>query len=273
MATTIWGLLKESLTSSKLIREAIADMIADHDNDPASHLGETGSLQSHKASEIIDHLAASVVSDKLQAWINGTFLGSFSRNDFHWTTIFESIDGYDNSDPDYVTVGYTGVRIQTSTALNNYQFLQREIYLNPVIDWSRPMKLSIGVQFVDTTHQNVWLGVGDCTASLPNPTIRHIGFKVIDGTIYGTVANGTTETTLNLGSVSAMAKTVFAFDFDGSVITFYIDGVNKGTISTNIPTGNSNADVVLSACIKVTLAGAYKTFFLSTWDYWIGILS
>ena len=64
MATSIWGLLKESLTSSKLIREAIADMIADHDNDPESHLGATGSLQSHKASEIIDHEALSIVADK-----------------------------------------------------------------------------------------------------------------------------------------------------------------------------------------------------------------
>ena len=65
MATNIWGLLKESLISSKLIREAIADMIADHDNDPTAHLGETGSLLSHKASEIIDHEAASILLDKM----------------------------------------------------------------------------------------------------------------------------------------------------------------------------------------------------------------
>ena len=60
----IWGLLKKALTDDTTIEERIAEMIADHDNSPTSHLGETGSLQSHAASAIIDHLAGSIIADK-----------------------------------------------------------------------------------------------------------------------------------------------------------------------------------------------------------------
>lgn len=92
MATSIWGLLKESLTSSKLIREAIADMIADHDNDPTSHLGETGSLQSHKASEIIDHEALSIISDKIAS--GQIYGGHMDTTKMLIKPAFESVDAY-----------------------------------------------------------------------------------------------------------------------------------------------------------------------------------
>ena len=40
-------------------------LIVEHNNDEASHLEVGQSLQSHKASEIIDHLASSIIADKL----------------------------------------------------------------------------------------------------------------------------------------------------------------------------------------------------------------
>jgi hypothetical protein len=64
--SNLWGNLKESQDSDKTIRQAIDDMIADHDNNSASHLGPTGSLNSHAASAIIDHLAQSILNDKLE---------------------------------------------------------------------------------------------------------------------------------------------------------------------------------------------------------------
>ena len=60
-----WGLLQKSQTDPSTIDEATASAIADHNNDPDSHLDVGQSLQSHKASAIIDHLAESVVNDKL----------------------------------------------------------------------------------------------------------------------------------------------------------------------------------------------------------------
>ena len=63
---TLWGLLKKSQTDDTLIDDEIDSKISDHNDDESAHLGETGSLQSHKAAEIIDHVAESVVNDKIK---------------------------------------------------------------------------------------------------------------------------------------------------------------------------------------------------------------
>jgi hypothetical protein len=67
MALQVWGLLPKSQTSNETIEEAIARLIAEHESDEEAHLGVGDSLQSHKASEIIDHLARSIVTDKISA--------------------------------------------------------------------------------------------------------------------------------------------------------------------------------------------------------------
>lgn len=61
----VWGALPKTQTDATTIDDAIAAAIAVHNADPDAHLEAGGSLQSHKASEIIDHEALSVVADKL----------------------------------------------------------------------------------------------------------------------------------------------------------------------------------------------------------------
>lgn len=68
MATINWGLLNKSQVDSQTIEQVIDAKIAAHEADPASHLGVGESLQSHKASEIIDHVAESIVTDKIRSF-------------------------------------------------------------------------------------------------------------------------------------------------------------------------------------------------------------
>lgn len=66
MSITNWGELTKALDDPETIEEAIERLIGAHDENVDAHLGANGSLLSHKASEIIDHLAESVVNDKMQ---------------------------------------------------------------------------------------------------------------------------------------------------------------------------------------------------------------
>lgn len=61
----IWADLARATNDPTTIDEAIATATAAHNDDPDAHLGADQSLQSHRASEIIDHLAESVVNDKI----------------------------------------------------------------------------------------------------------------------------------------------------------------------------------------------------------------
>lgn len=62
----IWADLARATNDPTTIDEAIGVAVAAHNDDPDAHLGDDQSLQSHRASEIIDHLAESVVNDKLK---------------------------------------------------------------------------------------------------------------------------------------------------------------------------------------------------------------
>lgn len=66
MSIETWGLMDKSLTDAEKVEAAISRLITAHNADETAHLGVGQSLQSHKASEIIDHLIGSVLADKLQ---------------------------------------------------------------------------------------------------------------------------------------------------------------------------------------------------------------
>jgi len=61
-----WENIPKNQIDTETIEEAIVRLIAAHNNNEESHLGSGQSLQSHKASEIIDHLTSSVVSSSLR---------------------------------------------------------------------------------------------------------------------------------------------------------------------------------------------------------------
>ena len=67
MSTITWGALNKALDSNETIEEAIARLIQDHEDDANAHIENGESLYDHKQSEIIDHLALSIVTDKLAA--------------------------------------------------------------------------------------------------------------------------------------------------------------------------------------------------------------
>ena len=61
----VWGNLYKSQISLEKIETAVLRMIQDHEDDEDAHLEAGESLYSHKASEIIDHLINSIITDKI----------------------------------------------------------------------------------------------------------------------------------------------------------------------------------------------------------------
>ena len=91
---------------------------------------------------------------------------------------------------------------------------------------------------------------------------RHIGFKMIDAALYGTVGNGTSESTLLLTTISSSEHVTLDCDFKPGVeCRFHLDGVDKGAITTNLPSGTIGADEILHASVANTEA-ADKNFLL-----------
>lgn len=81
----IWGPMAKDLNNNQTIPQAIAEAVTVHNDDPEAHLGPTQALQSHRAAEVIDHLAESVVNDKIQRAARAyvAVVGSGALGDFN----------------------------------------------------------------------------------------------------------------------------------------------------------------------------------------------
>lgn len=112
--TEVWGLLAKSQTDDTTIDEAVDAKIAVHEADPDSHLGESESLQSHKASAIIDHLAGSILADKM------------TNTDFVIQTSFDSLDGWQKYGS-YEATDWPGFSITSQKGTVNYSKVYAQI--------------------------------------------------------------------------------------------------------------------------------------------------
>ncbi|MFH1188243.1 MAG: hypothetical protein V1652_00150 [bacterium] len=76
-------------------------------------------------------------------------------------------------------------------------------------------------------------------------TQNHIGFvgRASTGStafLYASVANGSSQTQVAIGGVNLDVYNTFAFAREGGTVTFYVNGVSRATINTNLPTTPQN---------------------------------
>ena len=213
MPITNWGELTKALDDAQTILQAIAEMIAAHDSDPDAHLGVNGSLQSHKASEIIDHLAASVVLDKMAR--------KFSVN-----TNFESLDGWGqfHGGTGYIQTHFPGMLL-AGTALGTgwAQIIGANAWGgNFEADQNCQYK---SVNFI-TNPANGLVRFGIGVTRIADGTTG-LYFEINAGNIYcGAINDPSTILSASLGALSA-GWHCFEIDYTASTHTavFLIDGV------------------------------------------------
>lgn len=165
--TTVWGLLAKSIINGETIEAAIDRLILAHNEDETSHLETGQSLQSHKASLIIDHVARSVVRDKL----------GFDR--FSIDEHFSTIDSWSKIGT-VILESLADVELATTAILNNYSCFfsfpgsetadQGTRYQNP--SWETRVKI------YSTTNQIAYIIQGD-----PLEPVG-AGFKIVNNVLY-----------------------------------------------------------------------------------------
>ena len=160
----------------------------------------------------------------------------------------------------------TYVRLSTGTTTDSVAQVEKAAYGFGTGEaygatWSKKRYLGMYVYFLDTSALEAWLVAGSCEANY----YEHIGFKLIDNKLYGTVADGSTESTLLLETISCSHKRLECI-FDPTIpeCRFYVDGEDKGAITTNLPTGTLRAIYLLNAKIRNTEA-ANKRMDISEW--------
>lgn len=214
MSDPAWGMLSKSQDNPETIEQCIARLIAEHNNNEAAHLAEGQSLSSHKASEIIDHLARSVWRDKL----------AFDR--FQIDDHFDTIDTWGKSANVFLdNIGQ--VSLSTTNVTNNRQNFYiiagdatQEAGLiptNPIFETR--VKLSHAV------NQNAYIIHGD--PDVP----AGVGFKIVNGSLYAVWFDGASaEHTQAITGVTVTNWNLYRVEIvDGVNIKFYVNGILKYT--------------------------------------------
>ena len=122
--------------------------------------------------------------------------------------------------------------------------------------WNKRRRFGMLINLGTNTYQVLHLVSGEVSSRTAiGNTRHHIGFKIDDKTLYGTVANGTTESTLNMGTVATGTYYRLECDFvPGTSCDFYLNGTLKGTLTANLPSGTTDAEYISYLSISNTEA-------------------
>jgi hypothetical protein len=225
----IWGQLPKAQDNNQTIDQAIALAIANHEADADAHLGVGESLQSHKASEVIDHVAQSIVGDKITAkqeflnipltvdfWpthvgINTWFMDQVSlRATFGGVAIAE-LKSREAAGVFYSLLGPNGTVFQFSLYLGGSANMKFDILCGWVDDW--PSNQAIGFHWESNHLYARWQNFGDGDIDIQ-----------IDGV-----------------DITQQHIMRVQFDYDTKILTWFVDGVAKATHTlTAIPSWSSS---------------------------------
>lgn len=182
---------------------------------------------------------------------------SLSRDDFHWFTLFESLDGFGITG---ATISANYVSVATTASTNNVAFLQK--FLGIDYTWSQERKIKFGIDFTQVDSNTIFLGgMGGSAMTL---TERRVGFYYDGSEFYGITADGTNYSTVVLGAFGSTLEIKF---FPGNRAEFYIDNVYIDQLTTTLPTGTTRSERICYFYLK-TLNDVSKEVRFYYYDFW-----
>jgi hypothetical protein len=247
-ANSAWGNLPKSQVDDETVEGAIDRLVQAHDDDENAHIEVGQSLQSHKASEIIDHAARSIVTDKLY------------KDRFILDTHFAGIDGWQKTagvacpmvgEVDIVTTAVNG-----NTQIFNTQ--NPDIDQDPVATDRHPYWLT-SLKISQNTSQEIYLG------QIIDNAGGGYGFKIVNGTIYTVWMDGDeVEHTDSMGALAVDTFYILGGEIDtDDIIHWYINGSEVKTMAK----GNLWGTITWLAYRIKTTASASKAMHVKDAHY------
>ena len=233
---------------------AVKNSWLDLTDTPSSYSGQSGKYPKVKTDET--GLEFGTVSGGWDPW----------DGYFYCNLLFESIDGFlittSGSASVAIDSDYGSVHLQTGTTENSVAGAAKaSSYTFHDLTWDKDRSIRTKIWMPYASVHETWIISGEIN------TGEHIGFKISGGTLYGTVADGTSESTLSCGSLSEPVVKKLEVKFTaGSECRFYVDGVDQGAITTNLPSGTGGAKYIMDARVE-NLEAANHQLKISLWEF------
>lgn len=174
-------------------------------------------------------------------------------DDFYHQTLFESIDGFQQviTGTGDIIISQSSVELYVDAVINDRASIKKSPSTAIVaLSWDkqRTFRVSLGFESNNDSTVNFWLSTGDILSA------SGFGLYVDLGKVYARTVNtfGTTDVEIaDLGLSGYFQKYVLKIVFTPTVdCKFYLDGVLKATITTNLPTGTTDSNKIFQAIAK-----------------------
>jgi len=194
---------------------------------------------------------------------------SLARDDWHWFTVFESVDGYSKiiDGAGAITAAATGVIVATGVVTDNDAQIKKD--LGGGMTWDKNRKFKCEVQITDDSMQEVYVVTGSVSGASP-ATQEHFGFLFNGAQIYATVCDGTSRYETELFTFSPGGTYILEAVLDATTgfIQYYVDGYLWLTSDGDgTPTGTSGPGYAFTVQAR-TKEDAAKTIEIHYLDFW-----
>lgn len=256
-----WGQLAKSAVDEEKIEEAIERLIQEHDDDPEAHLSAGGSLNSHKASEIIDHLVKSIIADKIKD--GEVFREKLGFNMAYIRPTFEGMDLWTKTGAGNYSAFVNSITLYTTSTINSICELFCDRGPFPIQWANKKASFHAIFRMISVADCQMYLGVGGAGSV----EIRDfIGFKTNGSTLYGVWHEEAVEKSISLMTISAGVYYSVRWELTpGEKIDFFVNNVLIDTAESNLP-DYYNSNAVFYAYIK-TLAASTKSLGVTNLEF------
>lgn len=229
MAVETWQTLPKNQESAETIEEAMDRKITAHNDDVTAHLGTNQSIEAHRKSEVIDHKAESIVTDKLKSseFLRQRYVNSYKDlSGFYQAGVYQSYSDF--------------CSIRASAGANVYSYLAEDTgnFFGTTFDKNSSMIVNaIAGQSADC---RIDIGIGD--GSLQTDGQRAC-FRLEDSKLYIYVGlqedHATYGTKQEITGINLSLKHYYKVEFiKGDRVNYYVDDVLVGALTTNLPTAD-----------------------------------
>lgn len=253
MGVLNWGDLTKNQEDSETIEQAVARLIAEHNADTEAHVAEGQSLQSHKAAEIIDHLAESIVTDKLA---DQAVSGDHMKYDrLVVESNFSSLDAIVQYKTGSAAINQylASLQMRTLATSGSVARIQAQAWTEgDAVAFDKDPRLLAVFRTSSNVNQTIYVGAGDVD-------LCGFGFKIVNGELFAYTFKAGTEYTQSLGTGYTLTTwhRYKAIKTGTSKIDFYIDDVLVYTQEANLPEpSDDGGDTVVYWTAQITNSAA-----------------
>lgn len=191
------------------------------------------------------------------------------KKTFHYLTLFDSLDGFDQVFSGAGTIAYPGstdtsyITLTTGATSTNATTLRKTSALNGLPTFSQRSFMRASFVAPATTTQEMYVKVGLFDG-------MGYGFKIVDDKIWGTTHNGTTEATSTVSLQTITANTSYQLEaryLPDVQVVFFVNATERGSISSILPSSTLVANSNLMTFRVETTANAARSLQTSHYEY------